>query len=71
MTEIMASVTIKLEWNQSKSLPLSNSICKQPMPITNRIRPITSIGIFVITVSRLARRIVVNITEKMPTGTLI
>src|SRR5690348_15933262 len=35
----IASTTMKLEWNQSSSLPLSSSTCNEPTPRINVTRP--------------------------------
>jgi hypothetical protein len=39
ITEITAPMMMKLDSNQSRSLPLSRMICKAPTPTINAIRP--------------------------------
>src|SRR5690242_20501656 len=50
---MMPSVVIIGEENQSLSLPLSSMNCRQPTPTISSTSPMTSIGAFTVTDSRL------------------
>ncbi len=53
ITTMTASVTMVGELNQSSSLPLSSITCRQPTHSTSMARPMPSMGLLTMGVSRL------------------
>lgn len=70
-TDIIHSETIRLELNQSRSLPLSSIICKQPTPRTSKLSPIKFSFTGTISVSLPLKTTVVVKTTIIPKGTFI
>lgn len=70
-TDMIHSRTIHLELNQSRSLPLSSIICKQPTPRISKLSPTKFNFTGIVSVYLPFKTIIVVKTTKIPNGIFI